>query len=59
MPSFAVGPEEGLALGVEVLLLMIKFYDYPIFYFGLSGFGSFQNRNRDGAKVEDLKFKVF
>jgi hypothetical protein len=31
--------------------------NYPISYSGLSGFGSFLNRNREGARLEDLKVK--
>jgi hypothetical protein len=33
--------------------------DHPVSYFGLSDFDGFQNRNREGAKLEDLKTKVF
>jgi hypothetical protein len=31
--------------------------DYPVSYSGLSGFGSFQNRNKEGGRPEDLKIK--
>jgi hypothetical protein len=36
---------------------MLEKPDYPVFYSGLSGFCSFWNRNRDGARLKDLKIK--
>jgi hypothetical protein len=38
-------------------LARLKKPDYPVSYSGLSGFGSFQNRNREGARLEDPKIK--
>jgi hypothetical protein len=38
-------------------LVRLKKLDYPVSYSGLSGFDSFQNRNREGARPEDLKIK--
>jgi hypothetical protein len=31
--------------------------DHPVSYSRLSCFGNFQNRNREGAKLENLKIK--
>jgi hypothetical protein len=31
--------------------------DHPVSYSELSGFDSFQNRNKEGAKLEDLKIQ--
>jgi hypothetical protein len=31
--------------------------DHPVSYSRLSGFGSFQNRNEEGAKLIDLKIQ--
>jgi hypothetical protein len=31
--------------------------NYPVSYFGLSDFSRFQNRNRKGARLEDLKIR--
>jgi hypothetical protein len=31
--------------------------DHPVFYFRLSNFSSFQNRNREGAKLKYLKIQ--
>jgi hypothetical protein len=31
--------------------------DYPVSYSGLSDFSRFQNRNKEGAKLEDLKIQ--
>jgi hypothetical protein len=31
--------------------------NYPVSNSELSGFGSFQNRNREGVRLEDLKIK--
>jgi hypothetical protein len=36
---------------------MLKKLDHPVSCFGLSGFGSFQNRNREFAKLKDLKMQ--
>jgi hypothetical protein len=38
-------------------LVRLKKLDYPVSYSRLSGFDSFQNRNREGARPEDLKIK--
>jgi hypothetical protein len=38
-------------------LASLKKLDHPISYSKLSGFGSFQNRNRTRATLEDLKIQ--
>jgi hypothetical protein len=38
-------------------LVKLKKLDHSIFYFGLSGFSGFQNRNRKRAKIEDSKIQ--
>jgi hypothetical protein len=38
-------------------LARLEKLDYPVSYSGLSGFDSFQNRNREGARLEALMIK--
>jgi hypothetical protein len=38
-------------------LVRLKKLDHPVFDSGLSGSGSFQNRNREGPKLKDLKIQ--
>jgi hypothetical protein len=38
-------------------LARLKKPDHPVSYFGVFGFASFQNRNREGAKLKDLKIQ--
>jgi hypothetical protein len=37
---------------------MLERPDNPVSYSGLSGFGNFQNRNKEGARLKDLKIKI-